>query len=117
MKLHRIKRLSDGKFFVSGSGLFDGFLTMRSGRKFYAGPDFTRGGAFFKLERTIQNHLRNLCCNWSSTYDKGWAYERELLSGPHWERLDLYEVDILVVLDSETIKQPAKDFMGVLEDA
>ena len=113
MKLYRIKRLSDGKFFRFGSNYpWDG--------------SFDATGCFFKGEQTIKKHLFNLCCNWENRVGRDGNFfwkpgtsvcYTEIKSGPHWDRLDLYEVDILVVLDSETIKQPAKDFMGILEDA
>ena len=113
MKLYRVKRLSDGKFY-------------RLGSDYCWAASFDTTGGFFKGEDTIRKHLFNLCCEWKEMRDaRGNFYWRwgtnvvrtKVAGGPFWERLDLYEVDILVVLDSETIKQPAKDFMGILEDA
>lgn len=110
MKLHRIKRLSDGRFFVGRSHWPFWEWNLRG--------EFGKTGAFFGNEDIIKKHLYQLCCVYEYGVDaRHYDPEPHKVSGPHWEHLDLYEVDILLVLDSETIKQPAKDFMGILEKA
>ena len=108
MKLYRIKRLRDGRFFVGRSHWPFWKWDLRG--------EFGKTGGFFGNKAIIKKHLYQLCCIYKHGVDAR-HYEPEKVSGPHWEHLALYEVEILLVVDSETIKQPAKDFMGILEDA
>ena len=113
MKLYRIKRLRDGRRLTIGSDWPN--CDWRGGDRGQFFPE----GAFWRTPEAIKHHLYNLCCDWKNVADHRYDdfYHKKRIAGPFWERLDLYVVEILVVLDSETIKQPAKDFMGILEDA
>lgn len=118
MKLYRIKRISDGKWFHAGSNRINKKRTSGTGYSWTDAPEFSRaGGVFFKLEQTIKKHLHNLCCNWVDRLGENtWAYHTKISSGPHWERLSDYEVETITIIDHGEKTQPAVDFMGIKED-
>lgn len=113
MKLYRIKRISDGKYFVSNSKITLEYM------KRWKPNNFGSCGAFYKKKGTIRAHLHNLCHDWKShRINPNYSFtEEKPIGSADWSRLDLYEVETITIIDHGEKTQSAKDFMGILENA
>lgn len=96
MKLYRIKRKADGKYFI-------GLCVPVT---YSWGANWTANGVFYKKIDTILRHLRDLCTEWEIGLprENNNRYKITRLSY-HPERAALYEVEVLNVdvRESETI--------------
>lgn len=111
MKLYRIKRISDGKFFTGCSTRTLEYLSK------WESSTFGKTGVFYKGPEVIKKHLHNICHDWEvkSTGKMFWQYDLLTVGSPHWSRLDNYEVEIITIIDHGEKTQPAADFMGIKE--
>lgn len=124
MKLYRIKRKSDGKFFTAWD-------IREFGPNPQAKPHFGSTGTFFKGAETIKRHLMDFCCEWEPgpwKYSEVKADKKDVWkNGRYWnikkiternlELLSEYEVETLIIQKHTTTYQGADDFLGILESA
>ena len=117
MKLYRIRCVSDGKFFNGGSDKINDWRVSGTGHRWRDTPKWSKDGVFFKTEETIRRHLHNLCCVWVDDETKNNYYRNHTMaeSGPNWDKLDDYQVDCLIVLDSDNALVPAAEFMNMVD--
>ena len=98
MKIYRIRRKSDGKFFTNFSyGLY---------------PTFTGEGAFFRKIDTIKNHLENLMWDYDWNPERiypsygEWHLNRLVQTEHHPERVNNFEVVVNdITINGEEILQ------------
>jgi len=104
MKLYRIRRKADDKFFVNWKAVWN--------PKWAGVAYYSDSGVFFKRIDTVTKHLKMMCCDWEFRPCKDRLYMRELIMGKfHRSRLKNYEIVISdVSINGEEVIQ-AKDLM------
>lgn len=97
MKLYRIRRKDDGRFFASWYAAWN---PRYSGKAVY-----TDKGTFFHKIETIAKHLDWLCADWKADPKIRWK-QNPIISKRHPERLEQFEVVVNdVSLNGEKVLQ------------
>lgn len=98
MKLYTIKRISDGKFFISTDG--------RGALYFSPSP------TFWKTPESIWANLKRICSDYAPI--KGWmGFPKKDWANFDPEKIDLYEVIVMEVDLVNVTAIPAKEFVQV----